>query len=815
MAGPDRLNGLLAQNVLTGIAFVYVHADQVTLDVFFLNRPAALSSPLPGSIAPTTVRIHSIDSGQPDVAISGLSWAVADGRDVLRLTTVEPGGFALYQLHIDDPRIDPFFNDVRFSFKANCDSNLDCAPPGHECSPEGSTDFPVDYLARDFWSFRRALLDFASQRYPDWQDRLEADVGVMLAEVMSAVGDEFAYFQDRVSRETALETAGQRRSLRRHARLVDYTLHDGLGARTWLDFTVEPGVHNLPAGTPAWAESDGGTPIFFEVGRGLAEKAAGKVYPLKSARNSLAPHLWDESTTCLFVGTTSLHVDGHHAADFLPFDDPPDLPTGRWLLLETQPIDPAIPVRRHLVRATTVADEIDPLGAALGTSANITRIVWEDDQALPFEMEIDSLTVRGNLVPATAGRTVQQRFGIGPSSPAGLPRAVERVGPEGSIAYLFSLPDPDAEGLVWLGGDPRDAQPEIRLATATFGGVSWTEHDVWEWRRSLLGTNSSEPGDRHYTLDDGEWRRVVGYQRLGGEIVHRDYATGEGFTIRFGDGEFGQEPAPGTAFQVTYRLGHGRRGNVTADSVTHLPPSATFPGIPVLTFGASVTNPLAASEGVDAESADDVRKLAPDAFRAVTYRAVRPEDYAEAAERLAWVQRAGAGFRWTGSWLSAFVTTDPRGATSLTADQRHAAEQQLDRFRQAGRETHVLAPSYADIDLEIQICVEPFAYPGQVKMRVFDALVGRPSLLRPPGFFHPDNFTFGTPLERARLEAVIQGVPGVRAVEWISIRRRGWFGWKTFQELIYEVGPNEVIRLQSDSLHPEQGSLRLVMDGGA
>ena len=46
-------------------------------------------------------------------------------------------------------------------------------------------DFPVDYQARDFNSYRQALLEFASQRYPDWHDRLEADVGIMLAEVMS------------------------------------------------------------------------------------------------------------------------------------------------------------------------------------------------------------------------------------------------------------------------------------------------------------------------------------------------------------------------------------------------------------------------------------------------------------------------------------------------------------------------------------------------------------------------------------------------------------------------------------------------------
>ena len=102
-----------------------------------------------------------------------------------------------------------------------------------------TVDFPVDYQARDFWSMRTALLDFASQRYPRWADRLEADAAVMLVEVMSALGDDLAYHQDRVAREAHLETATQRRSLRRHARLVDYRIHDGLGAATWINVTAK------------------------------------------------------------------------------------------------------------------------------------------------------------------------------------------------------------------------------------------------------------------------------------------------------------------------------------------------------------------------------------------------------------------------------------------------------------------------------------------------------------------------------------------------------------------------------------------------
>jgi hypothetical protein len=194
---------------------------------------------------------------------------------------------------------------------------------------------------------------------------------------------------------------------------------------------------------------------------------------------------------------------------------------------------------------------------------------------------------------------------------------------------------------------------------------------------------------------------------------------------------------------------------------------------------------------------------------------VRPEDYAEAAGRLAWVQRAGASFRWTGSWLTAFVTPDPRGTATLAPARKAELEAQLDRFRQAGRETHVLDPIYADIDLEIDFCVETSSYGGEVKLSVLDALLGSHGAAPRKGFFDPDAFAFGDPLERSRLEAFIQSIPGVRAVEEIRIRRRGWFDWRVFGELEYRVAADEVLRLQNDPDHPEQGTLRVLPKGGA
>jgi hypothetical protein len=210
-----------------------------------------------------------------------------------------------------------------------------------------------------------------------------------------------------------------------------------------------------------------------------------------------------------------------------------------------------------------------------------------------------------------------------------------------------------------------------------------------------------------------------------------------------------------------------------------------------------------------------LRRNAPDAFRAITYRAVRPEDYAEAAERLNWVQRAGADFRWTGSWLTAMVTPDPRGTDILAADKRVALETQLDRFRQAGRETTVRDPVYADIDLQIGICVELSRYAADVAQDVQTALLSTTGPAGRRGFFDPDNFTFGVPLRRSRLEAAIMAVPGVRAVEEIRVRRRGWFDWRPFDEYTLMVGSNEVLRLDNDPQHPDRGTLRIFTDGGA
>ncbi|MEM9088869.1 MAG: hypothetical protein AAGC93_09015 [Cyanobacteria bacterium P01_F01_bin.53] len=883
MPGEDRLTALIAQEetatgaVVTGIDFIQVvdPADQTLLRVFFIINPDELSDPivetanLPLTVPPATVEIVSISGGERLASVPVIAATYRQQlfnnqpRTFLDVETAEPGDFSIYRLTIrsaanltaTEPRIDRFFNGVEFSFKQGCPSVLDCKPPDPECPPEALVDFPVDYLARDFVSIRNALLDFATQRYPQWTEKIEADAGVMLAEIMAALGDEFSYIQDRYAREVYLESATQRRSIRHHASLIDYPIDNGLSASTFLDLTVSETANGgsgglfVAAGSLVWAPSQGEAPIPFELGRGLADSVANEGEPeqfwVHFDWNTMPAHNPDESKPCLPIGSTELFLRGNFPTGIqlptLPNNDAQLLQfwVGRGMLLQTTPEDPSLPARRHLIRIVEVEQTIDPLCLDTGDQPDaddqpieITRIRWEEAQATPFELCLKDLVVRGNIVFSTAGETIREYFTTRPAEPfdgelfpAPVQVAIERQGPldevkcQRSVSYRYSLRQAETRGLGWLTTDTSpfpgigpSTQPEIELQEVdpvTLDPLAIA--DSWKWEPSLIGSTRFQD---HFTLEEGTWRRVISFRRIGETITHEDYASGDGFTIRFGDGEFGRIPDEETIFQVRYRTGPGQRANLPADTITQLmnPVDST----PSVLAGdiLAVTNPFPITNGRDPESVESIKQMAPEAFRALTFRAVRPEDYAEIAERLPWVQRAGARFRCTGSWLSAFVTADPLNAFELSAPRRRELTNLMDCVRQVGREVFVRNPRYVNLDLEICFCVEPFAYPGQVQARVKEALLGRSGIRPMKGFFHPDNFTFGTPLKRSALEAAVQSVEGVLGVEQIRIRARGITDWRIFEELLFTVAADRIIRLRNNPRFPEQGSLRLVARQG-
>ncbi len=854
----DRTNRLRAHaEQFTGIDFVQVvePCEQTTLRVFFLTDPRLLRPPFedigdpshpPTPIAPAKLRIYSPRNVAPDVPVvssasspAALVWGEdpITRRRYLELTVSEPGEYTDYALSIEDTRIERSFNDVMFSFKAGCESGFDCAQPQTPCAYGPLVDVPIDYLARDLPSLSGALLDFAAQRYPNWHLPIEADAGRMLLEVMAALGDELSYIQDRYNREAYLETATQRRTLRRKARLVDYEIHDGCMASSLVELEVLPGVTAVPGGGRLWVQGRDASPITFEVGTGMGDR--GRMFPVNAAwnRGHLKPYAWDDDERCLSKGTTELFVRNDAAN--------PDNPAGigfdvaatvlwvdRWMLLREVSMDPSVPKRLHAVRVSSVEFDSDPL-----FGIDLVRIRWSDSDALPFEVDLHDLEISGNLVPVTAGESRTVHFRIGSLEPGDADQdvieAVERRGPLFSTedpsllarrnaceavddvvmrlpTYLMTLPATDLQGLAFVVGPEgiRSSIPEVRLFEVTSVGAP--PGVEWGFRRTLLRDSSD---DRVFTLEDGSWRRIIAHRRDGIELVHRDYATESGYTIRTGDGEFGALPRPGALYRAEYRLGAGSNANVAAGAIRALavPGQASV----LLTLVASATNPFPVTNGMDSESHAQVKRLAPYAYATERLFALRPEDYGEQAERLDFVQRAQGHFRWTGSWLSAVTAADPVDAQSLSDERRLELETLLACRRQAGREVIVRDPRYVDLDLELTICVEQSAYVAHVKLQILGVLLGRGGARPTRGLLHPDNFTFGSPLRRSVIEARVLSVPGVRAILNMRVRRHGVSDYQAFDGLVLEVANDEVIRLENDPLQPERGSLALLFEGGA
>ena len=99
----------------------------------------------------------------------------------------------------------------------------------------------------------------------------------------------------------------------------------------------------------------------------------------------------------------------------------------------------------------------------------------------------------------------------------------------------------------------------------------------------------------------------------------------------------------------------GQIGNVGWGTLVHL----VDPGVIVIPPITRIWQPLPASGGVGAETIEHVRQMAPEAFRAIQFRAVTERDWEEMALRHPDIAAAKASFRWTGSWHTVFVAIHP------------------------------------------------------------------------------------------------------------------------------------------------------------
>jgi hypothetical protein len=572
--GNPTLNGIDYLEVLDHDAIGLGIPRQQTLLIHFLNALSTVPAPtnifIAGGESITGIRIDWVALASDPTTLPATATAaetayytsLPDAAKVLVVRTKAAGDFSPYTLRLVNNAaqaaegpfsltetlagFDPELSQVQFSFKVECPPYFDCLPSS-DCPPKLDEPPPINYLAKDYGSFRTILLDRLTQLVPGWGVSTEADMGVVMAELVAYVGDYLSYQQDAVATEAYIETARSRISLRRHALLVDYPIHDGCNARTWMHLTVNAQAF-LDRKLTRFYTFAPGKPSTLAVGANNEEAAlkAGVIVfePMQDAvlypeHNQMLFYTWGDSNCCLSAGSTEATLAGSYSnlqpGDVLIFEEVLGPQTGNLADADIR--------HRCAVRLTQVSVQnslgqplVDPLftieGAAIISASQaptaVTEIQWFSDDALPFPVCVSSsfidstgklqyLTnvsvVRGNIVLADQGLQLSS-VPIGPvpepsiyppstndrcdpEQPVGLPVRYRPVLPDSPITQAVPLP---------LAGSP--VNPNIvPLLTSGFASLldangypalSLRAADPWSWPKYfgvLVVANATHPGN--------------------------------------------------------------------------------------------------------------------------------------------------------------------------------------------------------------------------------------------------------------------------------------------------------------------------------
>ena len=637
---------------LFGLDYAEVNDGGLTLHVFFLGRAPqhvhTANVQITGgrrirNLKVTSVRVHR----QQDTSLD----------DWLEVKVDRAGDFSNYELRLvklddhgqptRDPMdgFDPLFDAVLVNFKVGCPTDLDCKQPA-VCPPPARTQPDINYLAKDFASFRQLILDRLALTIPAWTETHLPDIGIMLVEVLAYVADYLSYYQDAVATEAYLGTARQRISVRRHVRLIDYQIHEGCNARAWItvwtdtDGPLDPTQVYFTTALP-------GTPnqrVFqaadlarvpassYETYKPLVADPTQKIQ-IYQAHSEIHFYTWGDSECCLPMGATSAtvtdlwKVPGQQRAlnlqpgDVLIFEEVLGPDTGNAA--------DADPTHRQVVRLTKVTQSTDPLYHVGDFPQPVVEIEWCNQDALAFPLCISSRmpapdcgtlpnvsVARGNVILVDHGASVSESLGtVAAGSTVEhcacdcTPKHDETIASP-FCPVLTGTPITHAEKLppcgctaIFTEQDPRQALPQVTLTgqqTTPSAGVISTE---WTPVYDLL---ESGPNDANFVLEIDD--------------------NGRGH-IRFGDGVLGQMPDAGAVFTANYRVGNGAAGNVGAETITCI----VFLQVTGNPGKLQPRNPLAATGGTDPEPVNEVKMFAPGSIHKTLERAITADDYAALA----------------------------------------------------------------------------------------------------------------------------------------------------------------------------------------
>jgi hypothetical protein len=801
---------------LNGLKLVFVTLDAVSppsfawLDVEFWNINHLTPSPLTSDfrIAGGT-RIRA-GSNPGEVQVTQVLPGATPGT--LRLKVAPVGDYSTYTLSLAKDGFDPLLGELPFKFRPGC-FNLNCAPDWD--APAAPGDAPaIDYLARDYDSFRHVLITAMMQRVPDWRPTSEADLDQVLIDLIAGDADELADFQDRVMNEAYFATARKRVSLARYARLMDYHIHEGNQAGTWLAVKANAKVP-LPAEFGVWTHEKWSDPA----GVVFASEAAQACNPLL---NELLIYDWQGTVTALEAGSTEADLtlaggmsqaQADALRDALLSPDVHHLVIQQELNPETGTVNGRDPTARQIMRLL-------PLGGPLARAETrqdpvppghfFVRVRWVAEDRLerryctttrcPDALVTGVSKLYGNLLWVTQGRPRTTTFKtpgepLKPGDDTKFPAAdeahyeplVRQVGPERKPwGTRLTLPKtPLAFRNTPPGGDV-PTRSTLQVTVSKFAAP-------WQEQSDLIESDGS---DEHFIAETDE---------LGVS------------SIRFGDGVNGAALPGGAVVTCHYRVGQGEAGNVGADRLTH------FDSADVL----AAWNPFDVVDGRSPEPPSEILRRVPEAYRRRQKRAVTLADYADRAEELAGVAHARARYAWTGAWRTVRVAIDPAGSNVLEADLAQRIEDHLDAVRLIGEDIEVRPAQYVPLDIKLRLCAHPHYWPEDLRAELEMEFSSGYTPDGRRGFFNPDLWTFGQSLYASQVIGRALAVTGVDRVLSLSMRRwnpgrGGGLVVVTLtpdalpQALVekLEIGPFEIVEVANDPSRLETGRTLFEILGG-
>ena len=720
-------------------------------------------------------------------------------RPDLRLSTYT------LELVFDPARIDPFFATLDFKFRPGCFTN-DCAPEWEKARARQPTPV-IDCLAKDYDSFRHVLIAAMMERVPGWQVTSEADFDQVLIGLFSAAADELSDYQDRVMNEAYIGTARGRVALARHARLMDYHIHQGQQSSTWAALTIAGGTAPfiLAEEFVAWTagpDVEGDTAVFATRETRLA--AAGRT-TLAPGFNRLELHTWSGAQPALAAGATSADVTPASGITATELADAINDGTLARILVAEE-LNPLTGRRagydRRARQVLTLEADAEVINDPLA-GVDVVRIRWQEQDTLRRDYSFTTLCPAGPVtnISAFSGNILRLHHGLpvtthfyapGTELPADGPTEFHRhyTGQKlyGETRAIHADLPHEAMPLAYLPFTPGERVPPSSTLQVTVeepGGAT----DSWDEVISLVHSDDSAENGDHFMVETDERQES---------------------RLRFGNGMNGRFLPADAVVHTVYQVGGGPFGNVGADAITGFEPLSGA----LSTAIEAVTNPFDVTDGTAPEDVAEILRNAPEAFRAHQLRAVTLADYVARAEEVPGVQRSVASYAWTGSWRTVRLVIDPKGTTELDPELSGAVANHLEAVRLIGEDIEIRPPRFVPLTITFRLCLQPHAWPEDIRPELEQAFSEGWTATGEAGFFNPDLWTFGQHLHRSQIAGRVHQITGVEHIIAIEMRRYDAVTPGTPEPEVLEMGFDEILLVRNDPDHMERGSITFDIRGG-